>query len=338
MMSVPERITRTRLRSSVRRGVGILAFAAGVLLLVSACASSRGGQVVPIGADPVRSDPPASLRPPGKMDELHLLSGGARINGLLYEAPGPGPHPIVLFLHGFPGNERNLDLAQAVRRAGYHALYIDYRGNFGSGGTFSHANSLEDVITALRWIRSPEADHAYGIDPARIAVLGHSFGGWLALLATEHEPPGLCVAAIAAWNAGWVASRFASFPQERAAVLQDYTDATDPAGGPIRADATALVTELSSHQADWNYLEHAQSLTIRPLLLVAAARDTPDEDVPMHAELTRAIQRAGGHHVRFVSFEDDHPFSSHRIALAETIIDWLRHDCAAAWPHARNPL
>ena len=34
-------------------------------------------------------------------------------------AAGAGTHPVVVFLHGYPGNERNLDLAQAVRRAGF---------------------------------------------------------------------------------------------------------------------------------------------------------------------------------------------------------------------------
>jgi uncharacterized protein len=82
-------------------------------------------------SDPVRSDPSPNLLPPASMEEIAIKSHGARINGLIYLAAGAGTHPIVIFLHGYPGNERNLDLAQAVRRAGYNALYIDYRGNFG---------------------------------------------------------------------------------------------------------------------------------------------------------------------------------------------------------------
>jgi uncharacterized protein len=55
------------------------------------------------------------------MGELGILSHGARINGLMYLAAGSGPHPIVIFLHGYPGNERNLDLAQA---AGHRCNWI----------------------------------------------------------------------------------------------------------------------------------------------------------------------------------------------------------------------
>src|ERR1700738_3458057 len=93
---------------------------------------------------------------PASMEEIAILSHGARLNGLIYLSSGAHPHPVVIFLHGYPGNERNLDLAQAVRRAGYQALFIDYRGNWGSGGTFSFANALEDTRAVLAWVRAPE--------------------------------------------------------------------------------------------------------------------------------------------------------------------------------------
>src|SRR5476651_2515165 len=93
---------------------------------------------------------------PPSMAEINIASHGSRMNGLVYLAAGDGPHPVVIFLHGFPGNEKNLDLAQAVRRAGYQAVYIDYRGNWGSGGSFSFANGLEDVDAVLAWVRAKE--------------------------------------------------------------------------------------------------------------------------------------------------------------------------------------
>jgi len=76
------------------------------------------------------------------MDELAIPSHGSRMNALVYLAAGSGPHPVVVFLHGYPGNEKNLDLAQAVRRAGFDAVYFDYRGTWGSGGTFSFGHGL----------------------------------------------------------------------------------------------------------------------------------------------------------------------------------------------------
>jgi hypothetical protein len=49
----------------------------------------------------------------------------------------------------------------------------------------------------------------------------------------------------------------------------------------------------------------------------------------MHKQLAEAVRSAGGPRVRNLVFDDDHPFSSHRVAVAETLVRWLRQDCAA---------
>jgi dienelactone hydrolase len=275
----------------------------------------------------VQSDPPQTLLPPASMEELVIQSHGARINGLIYLAAGPGPHPIVIFLHGTPGNERNLDLAQAVRRAGYVALYFDYRGDFGSGGSYTYSHGLEDTAAVLAWVRVPENVVKYRIDPTRIALVGHSDGGFFALLSVEREPPGVCVAGLAAWNAGWVAKRFDGHPDEWVELLNDVRSFAGP-GGPLHTDADEFIKDLSEHATAWDYLSQAAALKNRALLLIVATRDSPDEGVERNAELAAAVRDAGGKLVRVVTFEDDHPFSSHRIALADTLVHWLRTDCA----------
>jgi pimeloyl-ACP methyl ester carboxylesterase len=311
-----------------------------VIVLVSSVARSDSNVAMPPNSrnrDAVQNDPASTLRPPASMEEFHILSQGARINGLMYLAAGSGPHPIVIFLHGYPGNERNLDLAQAVRRAGYNALFIDYRGNFGSGGTFSQAHSLEDIAALLAWVRAPETIAKYRVDPMRIALVGHSFGAWLALFSVENEPRGVCVAALAAWNAGWVGERFAGHPNERAEFLAYYRDTTDVAGGPIRANPDELIDEVTVQAPAWNYVSQASGLKNHALLLVAATRDSPDENPERHSELAAAIRKEGGKLVRVVTFEDDHPFSSHRIALAHLLTHWLRTDCARTQAASENP-
>lgn len=45
----------------------------------------------------VQKDPPTTLQPPASMEELAILSHGARINGLMYLAAGSGPHAVVAF-------------------------------------------------------------------------------------------------------------------------------------------------------------------------------------------------------------------------------------------------
>jgi uncharacterized protein len=262
------------------------------------------------------------------MDELAIDSHGARLNGLIYLAGGRGPHPIAVFLHGFPGNERNLDLAQAVRRAGYNALFVDYRGNWGSGGTFSFSNSLADVGAILAWVRSSAIAAKYEIDTRRIAIVGHSLGGWLALISGSAEPPSVCIAALAAWNIGWAGARFASHADERSSNL-DYFRVVTGEGGPIHGNASGMLAELEDNSRRWNYLSETPLLQSHALLLVSATRDSPDENPAMHARLQQALRNAGARRVKAIVYDDDHPFSSHRLELGDALVRWLKTDCAA---------
>ena len=81
-----------------------------------------------------------------------IPSHGFNLNALLYSAAGAGPHPTVLLLHRLPSNEQNLDLAQSMRRAGWNVVTLHYRGSWGTPGTFSFANRLEDAAAALAWL------------------------------------------------------------------------------------------------------------------------------------------------------------------------------------------
>src|SRR5689334_15673236 len=104
-----------------------------ILVLLTALPGSSAAQGNSSHSDPVTNDPTQvdSSYPPGT-EELAFLSHGARLNGFFYLAAGRGPHPTAILLHGFPGNERNLDLAQALRRAGMNVLFFSYRGAWGS--------------------------------------------------------------------------------------------------------------------------------------------------------------------------------------------------------------
>src|SRR5689334_7615071 len=70
------------------------------------------------------------MNAPAGMNELFIPSGGTTIAGLIYRANGAQKHPTVIMLHGYPGNERNLDIAQVARAHGWNAIYFDYRGSW----------------------------------------------------------------------------------------------------------------------------------------------------------------------------------------------------------------
>jgi len=273
--------------------------------------------------DPVTMDPPAvDSAYPARMAEIALESGGERLNGLLYLAAGAGPHPAVLLLHGNPGNERNLDLAQAVRRAGYTVLFFDYRGNWGSGGTFSRTHALEDVHAALGWVRSGAIARQFRIDSSRVALVGHSMGGWLALMAAAADSRVTCVGALDSRNVG-AYGRVLRRNHSADSALVVANDSLTAPGAPYRAErgGAGLVAEMKANAEDWDVTARARALSDRPILLVGTTFKA-DED-----SLVTALDRVGARRVTALAWQTDHSFSDRRVALARTVVAWLRSSC-----------
>ncbi len=298
-----------------------------LIVAAAGCHTLRSGAApgpAAVPYDPVTMDPPApdSVHPP-RMAEIAFQSAGDRLNGLLYVAAGAGPHPVVLLLHGNPGNERNLDVAQALRRAGYTVLYFDYRGNWGGGGSFSRTHALEDVGAALRWVRSSEVARQFDIDTSRVALVGHSMGGWLALMSAAADPEIACVGALDARNVGAYGHQLRWDRAAEAALVAANDSLTAP-GAPYRAEGggVALVTEMKANAERWDVTGNARALSDRPVLLVAAVFKA-DQD-----SLAAALGRAGARRVTALAWPTDHSFSDRRLALARTVVNWLRSDCA----------
>jgi len=120
------------------------------------------------------------------METMQIPSHGELMNALVYVAAGAGPHPAVILLHGFPGNERNLDLAQDIRRAGWDVLYFNYRGSWGTPGDFSFSHGIEDTAAALAYLRQPAIAKKLRLDPSRIVLIGHSTPDGLAREVAVH--------------------------------------------------------------------------------------------------------------------------------------------------------
>ncbi|MER3469210.1 MAG: hypothetical protein C4314_04495, partial [Thermoflexus sp.] len=81
-------------------------------------------------------------------------SEGERLLGRFYRADGEGPHPTLVMAHGIAGVELNLDLADALRDAGWNVLTFHYRGCWGSSGIYRVRTLKADVAAAVAWALS----------------------------------------------------------------------------------------------------------------------------------------------------------------------------------------
>ncbi len=102
---------------------------------------------------------------------------------------GPGPFPVVILVHGGGWEAGDkvtylTPLFEPLARAGFAWFSIDYRLT----PDHSHAEQLEDLRRAIRFVRH-EATR-FKIDPDRIALLGESASGQMAVLLGASECPG----------------------------------------------------------------------------------------------------------------------------------------------------
>jgi pimeloyl-ACP methyl ester carboxylesterase len=205
----------------------------------------------------IASDPAPDKANPAAMQAFQLPSHGALLNAIVYVAEGAGPHPVVVLLHGFPGNEKNLDLAQAIRRAGWDVLYFNYRGSWGSPGDFSFTHCIEDTEAAIAYLRDPANAKKLRADPAHIVLIGHSMGGFMANYAGAEDASIEAVGMISAANLGGADTWPLGSPDKRSgATLATVTATLSKEGIAPLAGCTpeSLARDVIANQARWDFV------------------------------------------------------------------------------------
>jgi pimeloyl-ACP methyl ester carboxylesterase len=272
--------------------------------------SSAGAALAQTVPPAIFTDPPADQAHPAAMTVLHVPTHGLLINGVLYSPPGAGAHPTLVICHGLPGNEKNLDLAQAVRRAGWNAVTFNYRGSWGSPGSFRFAQNLQDADAVLAYLRDPSNAAKLGIDPKRMAIAGHSMGGWVVAHTAAHDHALSGAILISMADMGLVGGRPRA--QAVAAMADDMETLAD-------VTAESMVDELTAHAKEFVVTGTAAGLAQIPVLAITS-NDTLASQTDA---LVAAIKAKGGTRVAVAHLDTDHGYSDRRIALESIVITWL---------------
>jgi uncharacterized protein len=288
-----------------------------VAVLTASASISLGASAAPTIPRAVIADPVPDARHPAANRQVLILNQGNAMNALFMLAAGSGPKPTMLLLHGLPGNEQNLDLAQAARRAGWNVLTLHYRGSWGSAGRFSLAGAGDDVDAAMAFLRQDENVQRFQVDTRRIVVAGHSMGGFFAAryAATHDDVAGAIL--LDPWNIGASGQQVRAHPETRQDRIADMGDdfGTSLAG----TDAATLMREVEAHTDDWDLAGFADGLARKPLLVIGAQRGLGPALAPMVA----AVKAKPGAQLQWISLPSDHAFADQRIALSAATVTWL---------------
>lgn len=146
----------------------------------------------------------------------------------LYQPEGPGPHPVVLSIHGGPEAQERPGYAyggmyQYLVSRGVAVLAPNIRGSTGYGKTYQKliqrdwgGGELRDIEAAADWLaQQPWAD------TTRLGIWGASFGGFATLSAITRLPERWAAAAAAVGPANLVTFARSVPPHWRAMMRRD---------------------------------------------------------------------------------------------------------------------
>jgi len=258
----------------------------------------------------VLSDLKWDMTSPASSTELFIPSGSSQIAGLIYNANGLQKHPTLLLLHGYPGNERNLDIAQVVRSHGWNVIYFDYRGSWGSQGKFSFKNCVEDVVNVVAFCNKYQ--DSLKIDTSNIVMFGHSMGGWVCLKALQELPTIKKGFALSTWD---IAKDFKNVSTEKE--MLRIANNPNIAGKyfVLNTSLEDLYTPVLQNQTYFNLLNNGKSLADKQIIMI-------DEHNGNH-DLADKMKESNKAYFEYSVWQTDHSFTNKRVSLINKVLAFL---------------
>ena len=237
---------------------------------------------------------------------------GYPVHGWVTTPQGAGPHPVILQIHGGPYSSYGVRLSeerQVLARAGYAVIYCNPRGSAGYG--LAHGRAVQrvlgsvdftDIIDFLDAVLKTDSR----LDPARLGVMGGSYGGFMA-----------------AWITAWD-SRFTAAIVERGFLDPESFRGTSDIGSYFVDQYIGTTREDAARQSAMEVVSQVRT----PTLLVHSESDARCP-LEQSTKYYSALKRNGVRAELLIFPGENHGFGRsgqprHRVQRLEAILAWWR--------------
>jgi len=228
-------------------------------------------------------------------DSFDRVDGRPRqIPAFIYRPAGPGPHPVLISIHGGPEGQYRPRFSSTtqylVNELGLAVIAPNVRGSSGYGKSYLkldngvlREDSVRDIGALLDWVEGQE-----DLDPTRVVVMGGSYGGYMVLASLVHYSDRLAAGIESVGISNFVTFLNNTQPYRQDLRRAEYGDERDP--------------DMRAHLQTISPLGQVERIT-RPLMISQGANDPR---VPAsESEQIYAALKASGTPVWYILAEDE---------------------------------
>jgi dipeptidyl aminopeptidase/acylaminoacyl peptidase len=245
-----------------------------------------------------------------------LTRDSLRISGFLtYPKTGKPPYPTVVLLHGGPSARDDWEFnpeVQLLATRGYAVLQVNYRGSTGFGSKvgrlhrFNYYEMHQDISEA-----TTKAIRSGIIDSQRVAIMGASFGGYLAIAGAAFEPNlyscAISNAGVFDWQLQW--DHFKDYSNNR------FYDEMQQLVSSKNNIAEFFFKASPIHAAE----------KIKIPVLIAGGRDDRQVPILQSYRLAQKMRKCGNRPETYFKIDETHGFhyEVNRVRYYEKVLDFL---------------
>ena len=262
----------------------------------------------------------------GQVQKVDISCEGVGLNAFVYEAAGEGNKPTIVWMHGNPGvkEEGKNPLALELHKNGVNVVRFNYRGLWGTNGTFTMGNNLEELRAVLDFLLLSNSIESFNIDTSRLIIGGYSHGSNIALIHAVHHPGIKEIICLGPSDMSYLVREY--FDPSRTDIrrfAQSAKDALWGEDGPIQ-DFEIFFNDIIWNNYKYDHVAQAEKLLDKKILFIAGLNDRTSVIEQEFLPLYRRLVELNHSMIEVEMTLSDHSFSDISIeSKAKMMVDWI---------------
>ncbi len=244
------------------------------------------------------------------VEDTTFKSKHQSLKGRTYRPAKEGRHPAVAICHGYPGDTKNMDLAEELALNGIVVLVFYYQGAWGSEGTYRFSNLAPSTVDAIKYLKSLSF-----VDPERVGLISHSMGAipLTNVMSSDKTIKTGVLMSPASDISKWLAE---------GVIDNIFNIFLSMANGKLAyGDKEEYKANMMEAAGKLNPMDKVAEIEASIMVTVGSA------DNVTHPDDCKALYEKATPPKKWALIDGaDHGFSDHRILLQEKVLEWLKEN------------